>query len=38
MEELREKSYFYFNITEEDFETASFINTTRPDYWMIPIR
>ena len=38
MEELRETSYFYYNISKDDFDAASYVNTTRKDYWTIPIR
>lgn len=38
LKELRQKSYFYYNISEEDFSEAVFINASRKDYWTIPIR
>lgn len=38
LKELRQKSYFYYNLSAEDFSEAVYINASRKDYWTIPIR
>ena len=35
---LNEKSYFYYNITDEDFPDAYFVETSRKNAWAIPIK
>lgn len=34
---LKQPSYFYYNITAEDFPTAKYVKATRNNYWTIPV-
>jgi hypothetical protein len=38
LKELRQKSYFYYNLSAEDFPEAAYIRASRKDYWTIPVR
>lgn len=35
---LKEKSYFYYNISKSDFAEAFFVETSRKNSWSIPIK
>ena len=36
--ELKQKSYFIYNISQKDYTQAVYINATDRDYWNIPAR
>jgi hypothetical protein len=38
IKELKEKSYFLYNFTNEDFPQAIYVNATNNSYWTIPVR
>ena len=38
LKELRQKSYFYYNLSTGDFPEAVYINASRKDYWTVPMR
>ena len=35
---MKEKSYFYYNISEHEFENAFYVKATRKNYWTIPVK
>ena len=37
LSQFDQQSYFYYNITNDDFKNASYVKATRSDYWTIPV-
>lgn len=35
---INRKSYLYYNITDADFPQAEYLNTSRTNYWSVPIK
>lgn len=38
LNELKEKSFFYYNITDDEFPDAVYLNASLYDYWTIAVR
>ena len=38
LDQFNEPSYFYYNISADEFSQAFFISATRKDYWTIPVK
>lgn len=38
LKELKQRSYFYYNLSDNDFPEANYIKASRKDYWTIPVR
>jgi hypothetical protein len=38
LKELKQKSYFLYNISDEELEEAVYVNASSKDYWTLPVR
>lgn len=38
MDHFKEPSYFYYNISKDEFSQAFYVKATRTNYWTIPVK